>query len=77
MNMVFEDNITVTISMEAHTSYSGRRTRIMGTKGDIVGDEKSLAVSNFQSRKELVYQASELANDFSGGGHGGGFLQSG
>lgn len=72
VNMVFEDNITVTFSMEAHTSYSGRRTRIMGTKGDIVGDEKSFAVSNFQSREEVVYQASELTNDFSGGGHGGG-----
>ncbi len=72
VNMQFEDNITVAFSMEAHTSYGGRRTRIMGTKGDIVGDEKNLALFDFQLRKEVIYKASDLSKDFSGGGHGGG-----
>lgn len=72
VNMVFEDDITVAFSMEAHTSYGGRRTRIMGTKGDIVGDSSNLTVYDFANRKGVTYKASELAKDFSGGGHGGG-----
>lgn len=72
VNMVFEDDISVAFSMEAHTSYGGRRTRIMGTEGDIVGDEKTLTVSNFSQRDAITYKARELAQDFKGGGHGGG-----
>jgi len=72
VNMVFEDDITVAFSMEAHTSYGGRRTRIMGTKGDIVGDSNNLVITDFTTRKSVTYKASELAADFSGGGHGGG-----
>ncbi len=72
VNMVFEDNITVAFSMEGLTSYGGRRTRIMGTKGDIVGDSSNLTVFNFESKQSVTYLDSELAKDFSGGGHGGG-----
>lgn len=72
VNMVFEDDITVAFSMEAHTSYSGRRTRIMGTKGDIVGDSSELTIVDFEKRESVTYHSSELAKDFSGGGHGGG-----
>ncbi|MEN8194045.1 MAG: Gfo/Idh/MocA family oxidoreductase [Bacteroidota bacterium] len=72
VNMVFEDDITVAFSMEAHTSYGGRGTRIMGTKGDIVGDSSNLTVTDFSTRKSVAYRASELEKDFSGGGHGGG-----
>jgi predicted dehydrogenase len=72
VNMVFEDDITVAFSMEGHTGYGHRRTRIMGTKGDIVGDEASLTVSNFSKRDAITYKAQELAQDFEGGGHGGG-----
>ena len=32
----FEDGVTASFSMEAHTSYAGRRTRIMGSRGDVV-----------------------------------------
>ena len=70
--MVFEDNITVAFSMEAHTSYGGRRTRIMGTKGDLVGDESNLTVFNFGTLKSITYKSSELGKEYSGGGHGGG-----
>jgi len=73
VNMEFENGITVAFNMEAHTSYMGRRTRIMGTKGDIVGDEgTSLTVSDFRKRDSTTYQVSKLDDDFEGGGHGGG-----
>ena len=35
VNMEFENGITVSFNMEAHTGYMGRKTRIMGTDGDI------------------------------------------
>lgn len=72
VNMVFGDDITVAFSMEGHTSYGHRRTRIMGTKGDIVGDETTLRVSDFAKSDATTYKARELAEDFEGGGHGGG-----
>ncbi len=37
-NMVFQDGVTVSFSMEAFSPSGGRRTRIMGTKGYIDGD---------------------------------------
>jgi hypothetical protein len=46
-NILFEDNITASFSMEAFTSYSGRRTRIMGGLGDIAGDMNSFTYTDF------------------------------
>lgn len=72
VNMEFDNDITVAFSMEGHTSYEGRRTRIMGTSGDIVGDGRMLTVSDFSTRDAITYQAKDLADEFEGGGHGGG-----
>ncbi len=46
-SMEFEDDITVNFSMEAFTSYHGRRTRIMGSLGDIVGDMDHFTHTDF------------------------------
>jgi predicted dehydrogenase len=70
VNMEFEDEITVAFSMEALTSYAGRRTRVMGTKGDAVGDENTLTVFDFSSRQQTVWDASAAVQVQSG--HGGG-----
>jgi predicted dehydrogenase len=51
-NMLFEDNITVSFSMEAFTSYEGRRTRVMGSHGDIVGDMTEFNITNYLSGKK-------------------------
>jgi predicted dehydrogenase len=72
VNMVFGNDVTVAFSMEGHTSYGGRRTRIMGTSGDMVGDENTLTVSDFSKRDSIAYQSKELADHFEGGGHSGG-----
>lgn len=73
VNMGFEDGITVAFSMEGHTSYMGRRTRIMGTGGDITGDEgSSLTVTGFSNGESTTFRVSDLTDDFEGGGHGGG-----
>ncbi len=65
-SMQFEGGVTVSFSMEAHTSYAGRRTRVMGSMGDIVGDMETFTVTDFRTGKSVVYDNS------SGDGHGGG-----
>jgi len=74
MIMNFENGITASFNMEAHTSYGGRRTRIFGTKGDIVGDEQTLTFTKFLENGQVYVQekwdVSMGANMASG--HGGG-----
>lgn len=65
-SMEFEGGITANFSMEAFTSYAGRRTRVMGSMGDIVGDMETFTVTDFRTKKSTVHDSS------SGDGHGGG-----
>lgn len=69
VNLEFENEITAAFSMEAFTSYHGRKTRIMGTMGDIVGDEDTLIVHNFRNDSQEVWDAKNVTID---SGHGGG-----
>lgn len=68
-NFEFEGGITAAFSMEALTSYAGRRTRIFGTKGDIVGDEKVITLTDFKTNKQSTWDATKKTK---GSGHGGG-----
>ncbi len=67
VNMLFENGITAAFSMEAHVSYEGRRTRIMGSSGDIVGDMETLTLTNFQTRKKTTW--SRKSDSHGGGDH--------
>ena len=64
-NIQFSDDVTAAFSMEAFTSYEGRRTRIMGSMGDIVGDMSSFTHTDFRTGKVTEWKQ---ATD----GHGGG-----
>jgi predicted dehydrogenase len=64
-NIQFKDNVTAAFSMEAFTSYEGRRTRVMGSMGDIVGDMSSFTHTDFRTGK-----VTEWKQDTDG--HGGG-----
>lgn len=66
----FEEAITAAFSMEAHTSYGGRRIRIMGSMGDIVGDENDLIATDFRTNTVTRSNVREYASLSSG--HGGG-----
>ncbi|MEY2963391.1 MAG: hypothetical protein RL754_652 [Bacteroidota bacterium] len=55
MNLLFENGVTATFSMEAFTSYEGRRTRIMGSMGDIVGDMEKFTYTDFRTGKSEVW----------------------
>lgn len=72
-NIRFGDNITASFSMEAFTSYAGRRTRIMGSMGDMVGDMTELVITDFRTNKQtkLVPKAEDV-DEYRNSGHGGG-----
>lgn len=61
----FADQVTASFSMEAFTSYHGRRTRIMGSLGDLVGDMTSFTFTDFRTGEQVVER-------FTGDSHGGG-----
>lgn len=65
INMLFENGVTAAFSMEAHVSYEGRITRIMGSKGDIVGNMESFLLTDFRTRKQIAWRHKTDA-------HGGG-----
>jgi Predicted dehydrogenases and related proteins len=69
----FGDNITASFSMEAFTSYHGRRTRVMGSMGDMVGDMSELVITDFATGKQtkLVPKAEDVEG-YKNSGHGGG-----
>ena len=46
---------TASMQVEALTSYGGRKTRIMGTKGDIVGDMQTFTLTDFLTGKKYVW----------------------
>lgn len=65
MNMLFAGGVTATFNMEAFTSYHGRKTRIMGSHGDIVGDMEKYVHTDFLTGKRTEWS---METD----GHGGG-----
>jgi predicted dehydrogenase len=68
-NLEFQGGTTAALSVEGCTTYEGRRTRVMGTKGTIVGDEQILTVALFEGG-EASWDVRTAAADL--GGHGGG-----
>ncbi|MBE6399929.1 MAG: Gfo/Idh/MocA family oxidoreductase [Lentisphaerae bacterium] len=47
VNMIFEDGITASFTMTAFNFWSGRKTRIFGTLGDIETDSSTITVHHF------------------------------
>jgi len=71
-SMEFEGDVTANFSMEAFTSYHGRRTRIMGSHGDIVGDMNSFTHTEFLTAKETKWDVTLDEGSDKDSGHGGG-----
>ena len=74
-SMEFEEEITANFSMEAFTSYHGRRTRIMGSHGDINGDMTEFTHTDFLTGKINKWNISieqEKNSRYHLSGHGGG-----
>jgi hypothetical protein len=72
-SMEFEDGITASFSMEAFTSYHGRRTRVMGSLGDITGDMTEFVHTDFLTMKQTKWDITvDDVKDYKNSGHGGG-----
>lgn len=72
-NILFEDEVTASFSMEAFTPFGGRRTRVMGTMGYMEGDMTQMRIYDFSTGSEEVLESRTLGTDrYSGSGHGGG-----
>ncbi len=68
-NLEFEGGVTAAFSIEGCVSYQGRRSRVLGTKGDVVGDERAMEVTLFEGGR-ATWDVTQAADDL--GGHGGG-----
>jgi hypothetical protein len=64
-NILFENGITAAFSMEAFTSQEGRRTRVMGSMGEIVGDMTAFTHTDFRTGKVTEWKQE---SDTHGGG---------
>jgi predicted dehydrogenase len=73
-NILFEDHVTASFSMEAFTPFGGRRTRVMGSMGYIEGDMTQMRVADFRTREPpQLFESRTLGVDrFAADGHGGG-----
>jgi predicted dehydrogenase len=72
VNMLFEDDVTVTFTMNAFNK-GGRFIHIMGTKGEIraaIDGKTPISVFDFETNR--TYQHSLTGKDGITGGHGGG-----
>jgi len=68
VSIEFENDVKASFTMSAFTD-GERRTRIMGTMGEIIGDFNTITLSNFRNQsKEIVWEKSEEDEM----GHGGG-----
>ena len=67
VNLLLEDDVTVTFSMCGFSKYNQRFIRVMGTHGEIVGvpEENIIRVMPFVGEEERI-DVRTLTNDFSG-----------
>jgi predicted dehydrogenase len=65
VNILFQNGVTAGFSMEAFSSYEGRRTRIMGSMGDIVGNMESFTLTTFKGGQRRTWS---MKTDAHGGG---------
>lgn len=72
VNLRFEGGVSVAHQMESFTYSGGRETKIFGTRGEIVGDGRTLTVYHFDTRTTELWDSALEAGAPQGSGHGGG-----
>jgi len=73
MSLLFEGGITASFNMEAFTGYHGRRTRVMGSMGDLTGDMEQFTHTDFRTGKTTNWDSKSLdEGTYKNHGHGGG-----
>ncbi|MBK7358346.1 MAG: Gfo/Idh/MocA family oxidoreductase [Saprospiraceae bacterium] len=73
MSLLFEGGITASFNMEAFTGYHGRRTRVMGSMGDLTGDMEQFVHTDFRTGKTTNWDSKSFDEGaYKNHGHGGG-----
>lgn len=73
MSLLFEGGITASFNMEAFTGYHGRRTRVMGSMGDLTGDMEQFTHTDFRTGKTTNWDSKSFDEGaYKNHGHGGG-----
>ena len=72
VNLLFEGGVTVAHQMESYTYTGGRETKVFGTRGEIVGNGRTLTIYHFDTRQVEVWDSVLEAGMPMGSGHGGG-----
>ena len=71
VNLLFDGGVTVSHIMESYTYTGGRETKIFGTRGEIVGNGRTLRIYHFSDRTTTEWD-SVLEAGLNSSGHGGG-----
>lgn len=71
VNMMFDDNINVSFSVVGPSPYGGRRTRIFGTKGNIVGDNETMTIYGMDSNSGKPWNPNDAGITIRSGHYGG------
>ncbi|MEG2724951.1 MAG: gfo/Idh/MocA family oxidoreductase, partial [Kiritimatiellia bacterium] len=72
VNLQFEGGVTVAHQMESYTYTGGRETKVFGTRGEIIGNGRTLTIHHFDRRTTEVWDSVLEAGLPQGSGHGGG-----
>jgi predicted dehydrogenase len=70
--MEFDGGRTATFTMTAFTTGGHRRTRLFGTRGELLGDGETVTVDDFLTGTSETIDAATTGDATAGGGHGGG-----
>lgn len=72
-NMIYKSGTTATFNMDGFTHFHGRRTKIMGTKGSLIGDMKTFTYTDFLTKESFTWDITkDGAKGSENDGHGGG-----
>lgn len=71
VNLLYEDEITVSFMMCAFNPFVGRQTKIMGTRGEITGTRRTFKLYDFLTDETTEYDLAKLEAE-GDLGHGGG-----
>jgi predicted dehydrogenase len=70
VDMEFANGATATFSMSGFTRHMERRIQIMGTHGEIRGEEDTITIMNFLTLEETVIQIPKQTSGHGGGDYG-------
>jgi len=70
VNLLYENGVTASFTMTAFTEQADRKTTLFGTRGELRGDGRAIAVYDFLTQQTQVFDT--VSSESAASGHGGG-----